>query len=134
MNKLTIPHVSRSTPREQTLARNIVANAGRVQNLKELLTSSGYSIGSAKTVGRILTQRGVQDELIRLGFNEQAAKARVAEILYHGKDEHSLKASELIFKVFGSFAPEKSVNLNVFAAVLQEIANEDSGIVIKNAD
>ena len=56
-----------------------------------------------------------KEALEELGFNENTAKEVVGSIL---KDEtiepqHRLKAAEQVFKVHGSYAPEKSVSVNI---------------------
>lgn len=54
-------------------------------------------------------------ELTKFGFTESAAKRVVAEILSSpdAKDADRLAAADKVFKVFGTYAPEKQVNLNV---------------------
>ena len=88
-----------------------MANAAKAKpsTAQELLVSSGYSLSTATSVpGKIIEQPGVQEELNSLGFNEDNAKAVVAKILLSEKAENRdrLKASELVFKVHGSFQPD----------------------------
>ena len=121
----------RTTKKQAVLAEKLVEESKnpRFITLKALLEESGYDMEGRRDPGQIIARPGVQKELIRLGFNEEAAKARVAEVLLNGEDHDALRAGEMVFKVFGTFAPVKSVNLNVFATTLQEIASEDKGIV-----
>ena len=109
-----------STIRQAKLAKAIVENLDRPEpkNKKELLVSSGYTESSAESVpGRIIEQQGVQEELIRLGFTEDNAKQVVAQILNDSSVEPNsrLKAADMTFKVHGSYAPEKSVQMQVRA-------------------
>lgn len=79
------------------------------------MESVGYSPASAeKKTAEILNSKGVINELHRLNFSEEKAKEVVGEILQFGdSDQSRLKAAELTFKVEGSFAPEKRVNVNL---------------------
>ena len=121
-----------ATPKQQTLAKNIASGIERFGSLKELLVSTGYSTISAEAYpGEIIAQKGVQEELEKLGFTEQAAKARVAEILLTGNDSDSLRAAQEIFKVRGTYAPEKRANLNLFAEILADIDQNDETMIRK---
>lgn len=107
-----------ATLKQKKLARNIVENAKRDKplNKQELVASVGYSIPSAEhKATEILESKGVKEELEELGFNEGNAKRVVGKILDSDSEESKdrLKAAEMIFKVHGSFAPEKSIQLNI---------------------
>lgn len=106
-----------STIRQKKLANAIIENlvAKQPLNKGELVESVGYSVKSAeKKTNEIINSKGVQQELVAFGFNEDKAKEVVAEILVAGEnDTVKLKAAEMIFKVQGSFAPEKHLTLNV---------------------
>ena len=106
-----------STLKQKNLAKGIIDNlhSNEPKNAKELLVSVGYAEKTATHMpGRTIDQPGVKAELAKFGFSEEAAQEVVAEILLAGDDDHSrLKAADMIFKVFGSYAPEKRQNLNV---------------------
>ena len=107
-----------ATTLQKRLAQNIVKNAKRKKplNKKELLVAAGYDeVTAAATPGRTIEQPGVQEELKRLGFHEDNAKLVVSKILNDESIDPNprLKAAEMIFKVQGSFAPEKHVNVNI---------------------
>lgn len=115
-----------STIRQRKLARAIVENldAEEPLNKKELVISSGYAVKTAQGhAPEIIEQRGVQEELAALGFTEDAAKRVVAEILANSDERANdrLKAAELTFKVHGSFAPDKHVNVNMDVDATSEI-------------
>lgn len=102
---------------QRTLAEKIANGEYKKHKTnKKFLESVGYSPKSAATAtGRILNTIGVQQELKKLGFNVEAAKAVVAQILEDEEAKHRdrLKAAEEIFKVQGAYAPEKKLNVNV---------------------
>lgn len=113
-----------ATIRQKELAKEIIANsrAKQKKNKKELLVSAGYSIITAEAAPNlIISQKGVQKELKNLGFTEEGAKNVVEEILYDKSVEPSdrLKASDMIFKVHGTYAPEKRINASVDINELQ---------------
>ncbi len=122
-----------STLRQKNLAKAIIANASAEVPLtkKELVVSSGYTEMSAQSSAHIiLEQQGVKDALNDFGFTEEAAKEVVGKIL---KDEtvqpkDRLKASELVFKVHGSFAPEKRIDA-VINLNNKTISEEERNIV-----
>ena len=99
-----------STIRQERLAKNIVKNLQeqRWNSLKDLLCASGYSkLTSSKDQRAIIQKKGVRECLVKLGFNEDTAKAIVSEILLLGEESNRLRAAEMIFKVHGTYAPEK---------------------------
>ena len=107
-----------ATLRQKELAQSIVKNAKatKKKNKKELLVSVGYSEITAKANPEVIISGvGVQEELKALGFDEDSAKKVVGEILLDETIEPKdrLKAAGEIFKVSGSYAPEKRVNFNV---------------------
>lgn len=104
-----------ATVRQKRLAKVIIENAtlDKPLNAAQMLVNVGY----AKTVAQhkpseIFEGDGVQEELENLGFDEESAKKVVKSILTKGKEENRLKAADMIFKVTGGYAPEKSINLN----------------------
>lgn len=106
-----------ATIRQRKLAKAIVENLSAEEplNKQELVVSAGYSVKSATQASKqIMETEGVKQSLVSFGFNEDKAKEVVAEILVAGEnDTVKLKAAEMIFKVHGSFAPEKNINLNI---------------------
>lgn len=116
---------------QKRLAKNLVENIKRKrpQNKRELLVNSGYALESATSVpGKIIEQKGTQEELAKLGFSPNKAKEVIAKIMTSelSEDRDRLKAADMTLQVFGEYAPEKSINMNVStedlkAAVLKDI-------------
>lgn len=108
---------NRVTVKQKKIAQLIIENAtlDKPLNGGEMLAKAGYSSNLYKQPSRVLEADGVRQALDDYGFNEDAAKKVVASILSDEDVEprDRLKASEIIFKVHGSYAPEKSVNVNV---------------------
>jgi len=106
-----------STIKQKKLAKNIVENLARENplNKEELVISSGYAVTTAEGhAPDIIEQKGVQEELKALGFDPEQAKRVVGEILTDGENDNvKLKAADMIFKVHGSYAAEKHMNLNL---------------------
>ena len=106
-----------TTLRQKKVAHEIVNDfkTGNVRSAAEVLESVGYGTGLQNSPKRVLESEGVKNEFERLGFDEDKAKEVVGQILTSEDEEAKdrLKAAEMIFKVFGSFAPEKRVNLNI---------------------
>ena len=105
-----------STILQKKLAKAVVENlkAKKPKNKKELVASSGYGEVTADRHSKIiLEQKGVQEELKKLGFDSDSAKKVVGAILRKGKEENKLKAADMIFKVGGDYAAEKRININV---------------------
>lgn len=118
-----------ATLRQKKLARALVENvqADKPLNKMELVASVGYSdLSAEKKATEIIESVGTQKELRNLGFNAENAKRVVGEILddetIEPKDR--LKASELVFKVTGDFAAEKSINVNVNAEEMATIIKD----------
>jgi len=86
--------------------------------MKEVLVFTGYSEKTAAGYpGTIVGQKGVREELKRLGIQEDlelAAKAIVAEILLLGEESNRLRAAEIIFKVLGAYNQPKRLEVNDF--------------------
>ncbi len=100
------------TPRQKKLAKVIVENAtlDKPLNKKEMLENVGYSESTAEAKATdIIESEGVQEELIILGFTEENAKRVVQEIMLDIEADKSsrLKAADMVFKVQGTYAPEK---------------------------
>ena len=105
------------TQRQKRVARKLVDNLTLDKPLTagEMLENVGYSKHLVKQPGRIIQSEGVQTELIALGFDPENAKKVVGEILDDEtvEPQHRLKAAEQVFKVHGSYAPEKSASVNI---------------------
>lgn len=120
------------TEKQKKLAQNIADAVVVKRNItiRELLLNSGYAEGSFTSGFDLIARQGVQKELLKLGFTEQAAKAVVAEILLVGNAEDArLKAADMIFKVHGTYAPEKHVSL--VGVVLKEVQESEQSLVQK---
>lgn len=102
---------------QKRLAKAIVENAvaEKPLNKKQLLVNSGYSpLSASQSQTFIMDQKGLHEELDRLGFSVDAADLVVKTILKSSrKDENKLKAAQEIYKRLGAYAPEKKANLNV---------------------
>lgn len=121
-----------STLKQKELAKAIVENAQSVtpKTAGQLLENIGYSKSTAKAIpGEIIEAKGVQEELVRLGFTEDKAKETVAKIMNdESVDPNSrLKAADMTFKVHGSYAPDKSLNLNMNVDVRQDPKAKEIG-------
>lgn len=122
-----------STEKQKLLAQAIIENAALDIPLNggEMLEKVGYSPNLVKQPGRVIESEGVQQALKEYGFTENNARMVVSEILLNGDHEANarLKAADMVFKVNGSYAPEKSVNLNLNGDVmpseeLEKLANK----------
>jgi hypothetical protein len=100
-----------ATQNQKKIAKLIIENATLDQPLNggEMLEKVGYSPNLVKQPGRVLESDGVQEELEKYGFTEDNAKMVVMEILLNGDADANprLKAADMVFKVKGSYAPEK---------------------------
>lgn len=114
---------NRTTQRQKKVAKLIVENMSSTNPLNkgEILADVGYSIGMQKQPSVVIESDGVQNELKLLGFTEENAKLVVGKILNDEEVEPNarLKAADMTFKVHGTYAPEKSLNINV-EAIVQE--------------
>ncbi|MFA6585561.1 MAG: hypothetical protein WCS86_00140 [Candidatus Paceibacterota bacterium] len=104
-----------STIKQKKLAKEIVNNMKRTKpiNKGKLVEMVGYSKITAETKpGEIIHQKGVQEELKELGFDEDSAKKVVSEIMNNPKAEPGarLKATDQVFKVLGLYSPKEPVN------------------------
>lgn len=106
-----------ATTKQKRIAKLVVENATLDKPLTggQMLAKVSYSKGLQKQPSRILESEGVKEALDELGFSEENAKKVVGNILLKetAKDTDRLKAAEQIFKVQGSYAPEKNVNVNI---------------------
>jgi len=110
-----------ATVRQKNLAKLIVENSkvDKPLNKGQMLEKVGYSKSMAKAkAGEILDSDGVKEELEVLGFTEAAAMKVVDEIMHNPDVDPSarLKATDQVFKVRGTYAPEKklvaTINVN----------------------
>jgi hypothetical protein len=107
-----------STDRQKKLAKAIIENATREKplNKKALLEKVGYSTNVAEVkASEIMSSAGVKAELEILGFTEHAAMKVVDEIMNDKNVDPSarLKATDQVFKVRGTYAPERSIVANI---------------------
>lgn len=107
-----------ATTKQKKLARLIIENAkvDKPLNKGQMLEKVGYSKSIAKArAGEILGSEGVKEELEILGFTEYAAMKVVDEIMHDKNVDPSarLKATDQVFKVRGTYAPEKSLTVKV---------------------
>ena len=120
-----------ATVKQKNLAKEVVNNIKREKPLNkgELLGLVGYAKKTqTHKCGLVFEQKGVQEELKELGFDENSAKQVVKEIMLNPKVDPStrLKATDQVFKVRGSYAPEKkditgNMNLDADRKILQDI-------------
>lgn len=105
-----------ATLRQKKVVKALIENITSKEHKSagQVLKSVGYGTGLQNQPRRVLQSEGVQEELKILGFDPESAKNVVASILKNGEDDgHRLKAADMIFKVHGSYAPDKHVNLNM---------------------
>lgn len=125
--------ISRATPRQEKVAGLIIENAtlDKPLNAGQILEKAGYNKNISKTPGKVINSRGVQEELEVSGFTEQAAMKVVQEIM-NSKDvdpSARLKATDQVFKIRGTYAPEKSIIANI---QLSDSKNEKSNSIISS--
>lgn len=105
------------TIRQKRIAKKLIDNlsADKPISAGEMLKTEGYSKSLQNHPKRVLESEGVQEELIEThGFDPELAKQVVSGILVGGENDNvKLKAADMIFKVHGSYAPEKQVNINL---------------------
>lgn len=105
------------TVRQKRLAKVIIENTVSPEPLNkgQMLEKVGYSPNLVKQPGRVIEAEGVQEALMESGFTEDNAKKVVESIMLDPtKDPNArLKASDMVFKVHGSYAPDKNININI---------------------
>lgn len=120
------------TIRQRKVARKVaeaIQNGNDYMTAKEILVDVGYGTGLQNQPNRVLQSVGTIVALEELGFTEENAKNVVSHILKDETARHGdrLKAADMVFKVHGTYAAEKNVNINVDATVntekLMELAN-----------
>lgn len=107
------------TPRQRAVAR-IAADVamGKAPDIKsngQIIAAAGYGTGLQTQPSRVLDSVGVHIALEDMGFSEETAKNVVKSILSNEKAMHKdrLKAADMVFKVHGTYAAEKTIALNV---------------------
>lgn len=116
-----------ATELQKALAVEIVKNAKArpPKNKTELVASSGYSAESARNHATMyINQIGVQEHLKKLGFHADNAKRVVAELLDSEDENIRIKASQEVFKIEGSYAAEKNINMNIDSKQVADIIKE----------
>lgn len=116
--------------RQKKLAKGIVSNIKKKNPLNgmQLLISAGYSEVTARASStRTIEQKGVQEELIKMGFTEDAAKETVTKVMLNEfvSPGDRLKAADMVFKVSGSYAPEKQEHSGNLVFMPMEIAKKN---------
>ena len=115
--------------RQKRVAKLIVENLTLDKPLTggEIVESSGYGASMKKNSHVVLKSDGVEEALKEMGFTEENAQKVVSEIMLNPDVEPNarLKATDQVFKIKGSYAPEKSVNLSLHIdKETEEVANE----------
>lgn len=105
------------TLKQRRIAKEIIENA-KVDNPKragEIVALSGYGPSMSKNPQVILNSDGVRQALEEQGFSEANAKKVVESIMLDEKVDANarLKATDQVFKIHGSYAPDKSTTLVV---------------------
>jgi len=114
------------TPRQRKVAQIIVDSArGKrpdIKNSGDIVIAGGYSPAIKDSPKDVLNTTGVTIALRELGFNPEGAKKVVESIMYNenSADKDRLKASDMVFKVHGTYAPDKHVSLNIDTTVDNE--------------
>ena len=105
------------TQKQNKIAKLVIENANLNEPLNggEMLEKVGYSKGIQEQPSRVLQSEGVKKALEIAGFTENKAKEVVAEIMLDPEKDPSsrLKATDQVFKVNGSYAPDKNININI---------------------
>ncbi len=127
-----------ATQLQKNLAKNIVRNAvaKHPKTKKELVVSSGYDETTAiKQVPAVFEQKGVKEELVKLGYVDKFKQEIPDEelIIVHKQGLHAYRVHssmtepdqvvedfqtrhkylDLAYKLRGDLAPEKHINLNM---------------------
>ena len=117
------------TEKQRRTARNIIENMKRPipKTGAEILVSSGYSARTAVNPRVIIEGKGVKKALQDYGFNEAKAKKVVGRIMTSKNEDGNtrLRAADMVFKVFDTYAPEKHAHL------IAEISQEEKENALK---
>jgi hypothetical protein len=106
-----------ATTKQKRVAKLIIENTLLDTPLTggEIVENSGYGESMKLYPKRVIDTEGVTQALAEYGFTEDNAKRVVTDILLNEDEraETRLKASDMVFKVHGTYAPEKSTAVNV---------------------
>jgi hypothetical protein len=126
--------MSVSTIKQMKLGRELakdLKSLKKPRNKMQLMVASGYSETHARHSPHVVfkqpgTINAINVALEQEGFTTENAKRVVQNILNqaHAENKDRLKAAELIFKVEGAYAAEKSINLDVTADELKSMIND----------
>ena len=126
------------TPKQRKVARIMVDVAlGKrpdIQTTGDIVVQAGYAPTVKDVPHKVLKKSGVQDAIQDLGFNEETAKKVVQQILNSETAQHKdrLKAADMVFKVNGTYAAEKRINVNVETTVDTEKLMELAAMMRKS--
>lgn len=97
-----------------------------IKNTGDIVLEAGYAATVKEVPHKILDTSGVKEALSDIGFNPETAKKVVEQIMLDPTALHRdrLKASEMVFKVHGTYAAEKHLSVNVNAEVNTERLTE----------
>ena len=126
-----------ATIRQERVAQLIIENAKLDNPLNGGAMLEKVRYGKiSKQPSRILKSKGVKEVLKKSGFTEDNAKNVVQKIMLDEDIEPNarLKATDQVFKVEGSYAPEKSVNLNIEVPVGKQKTATDAIIRYLNGN
>ncbi len=107
------------TPRQRRAARIMADIAMGIdtttKNSGDIVIAAGYAATNKEQPKRLLNTTGVHEALADNGFSPETAKNVVKLILEDSKALHKdrLKAADMVFKVHGTYAAEKTLNVNV---------------------
>ena len=117
-----------STQKQKKVAKLLIENISLDSPLNggQILEKTGYAPGVVKNPSDILDSKGVQEELALAGFTEGNAKQVVSDIMLDDSVEPNarLKATDQVFKVQGSYAPEKR-NVKVDISSVGDLDNAE---------
>ena len=106
-----------TTQKQKRIAKELIDNTQRKKpdTAQAMVERVGYTRSAAKAKSKeIINSKGVKEAMIEYGFSEDKAKQVVGDILIKGKKEkNKLSAADMIFKVQGTYAPTKSIQLNI---------------------
>ena len=122
-----MPTLIKPTFRQKLAAEHLIEAVKNKKPItgREIVEKAQYGTGLQHQPKRVLASVGVREALKDYGFTEENAKKVVAEILLSKriKPDTRIRAASEVFKVQGSYAPEKSVNINAETS-LKELSNE----------
>lgn len=139
--RATLPK-KRYSLKEKRFPEMYIRNGG---NATQAVIDVGYKVKNrkvAQSIGtELLSKPVIKAEIEASGFTEDGAKQVVQEIMYNSAVDANarLKATDQVFKVKGSYAPEKSLSVNVdilsgdeFNALLLAFNKKQDAIIAKD--